>query len=139
MDQSSESDSIWTGSLSDKNARYFSHDQASAAGLINSSDTGGAYIGVDHTNIYPGTGRPSVRIETAKSWTHGLFIGDFSHAPGGICGTWPACQLCPGCHDYQPTNDSPVWTIGPNWPYTGEIDILEGVNLLTANAMSLHT
>lgn len=84
-------------------------------------------MGVDYEGTYTPSGyahagRPSVRISTQKVWTHGLFIGDFSHAPGGICGTWPA-----------------FWTLGPNWPYTGEIDILEGVNLLTQNAMSLHT
>ena len=57
--------------------------------------------GVDYQNVIPsygngayGAGRPSVRISTQKSWTHGLFIGDFAHTPGGICGTWPAC----GCH-----------------------------------------
>lgn len=34
---------------------------------------------------------------------------------------------------------SKVWTLGPNWPYTGEIDILEGVNQNQNNLMSLHT
>jgi hypothetical protein len=24
---------------------------------------------------------------------HGLFIADIEHMPGGICGTWPACEL----------------------------------------------
>jgi hypothetical protein len=28
---------------------------------------------------------------------------------------------------------------GPNWPYGGEIDIIEGVSLNTRNLMSLHT
>jgi hypothetical protein len=34
---------------------------------------------------------------------------------------------------------SAVWTLGPNWPNNGEIDIMEGVNLLTKNAATLHT
>lgn len=42
--------------------------------------------------------------------------------PGGICGTWPA-----------------FWTIGPDWPANGEIDIIEGVNSQMVNAMTLHT
>lgn len=42
--------------------------------------------------------------------------------PGGICGTWPA-----------------FWTVGPNWPDAGEIDIIEGVNSQSANSMALHT
>jgi hypothetical protein len=31
------------------------------------------------------------------------------------------------------------WTLGPNWPKGGEIDILEGVNDYTNNGMTLHT
>jgi hypothetical protein len=31
------------------------------------------------------------------------------------------------------------WTLGPNWPKGGEIDILEGVNEQTNNGMTLHT
>lgn len=42
--------------------------------------------------------------------------------PGGICGTWPA-----------------FWMFGPNWPSSGEIDIIEGVNAQTTNSITLHT
>ncbi|KAL2408555.1 endo-1,3(4)-beta-glucanase [Exophiala dermatitidis] len=103
---------------------YYSRSSAQGAGMINSSDTSPVYIGTDYTSTIGSTdaaGRPSVRISTQRSWTHGLFIGDFNHAPGGICGTWPA-----------------FWTLGPNWPNNGEIDIMEGVNLLTHNGMTLH-
>ena len=31
------------------------------------------------------------------------------------------------------------WFVGPNWPNSGEIDIIEGVNDQTNNAMTLHT
>lgn len=31
------------------------------------------------------------------------------------------------------------WTVGPNWPHNGEIDILEGVHEQTNNGMTLHT
>lgn len=39
------------------------------------------------------------------------------------------------------TDESSIcsWTLGDNWPYNGEIDIIEGVNLNTQNAMALHT
>lgn len=42
--------------------------------------------------------------------------------PGSVCGVWPA-----------------FWMFGPNWPNSGEIDILEGVSLQTTNAVTLHT
>ncbi|KAF2400431.1 hypothetical protein EJ06DRAFT_430356 [Trichodelitschia bisporula] len=81
------------------------------------------YLGVDYSGVYPrgGPGRPSVRLISNNSYTHGLFILDLSHMPVG-CGTWPA-----------------FWTLGPNWPNNGEIDIIEGVSLNTNNAMTLHT
>ena len=31
------------------------------------------------------------------------------------------------------------WTYGPNWPNSGEIDIIEGVNDQSTNSMTLHT
>lgn len=46
---------------------------------------------------------------------------DLDHMPHG-CGTWPAW-----------------WTCGPDWPYHGEIDIIEGVHDSTANLQTLHT
>jgi hypothetical protein len=58
---------------------------------------------------------------TPRSFTGGLVLMDAVHMPTG-CGTWPAW-----------------WQNGPNWPYGGEIDILEGVNAFTENQVSLHT
>ena len=80
-------------------------------------------ISVDTTNEWPrgGPGRPAVRLSSDNTYTHGLFILDLNHMPTG-CGTWPA-----------------YWLLGPNWPYTGEIDIIEGVNTSPDNAVSLHS
>ncbi|KAA6410314.1 MAG: putative endo-1,3(4)-beta-glucanase [Lasallia pustulata] len=94
--------------------------------MISSADGQPAYMRVDHSNtynpnMYPG-GRTSVRISTKETLTHGLIISDIAHMPGGICGTWSA-----------------HWTLGPDWPSSGEIDIIEGVNSASRNLMSLHT
>ena len=32
-----------------------------------------------------------------------------------------------------------VWTLAPNWPGNGEIDIMEGVNQNLYNAATLHS
>jgi Glycosyl hydrolases family 16 len=92
------------------------------AGLI----TGGAannavYLGIDTANEAP-QGRRSLRVQSSKAFNRGLFIADIAHMPGGVCGTWPA-----------------FWLVGPNWPSSGEIDILEGVNEQTSNSMAMHT
>ncbi|OJD36269.1 endo-beta-glucanase [Diplodia corticola] len=82
------------------------------------------YIGVDSTTVLDpsGSGRPSVRIQSNTAFTHGLFILDLAHMPGSICGSWPA-----------------YWMYGPDWPNSGEIDMIEGVNNQQVNQMTLHT
>ena len=74
---------------------------------------------VDNTAQVSGN-RNSVRIQTQFSFTGGLVIMDSVHMPTG-CGTWPA-----------------FWTDGANWPVTGEIDIVEGVNDYTNNQVTVH-
>jgi len=59
-------------------------------------------------------GRDSVRITSKQAWgTGSLVVVDLAHVPGGQCGSWPA-----------------MWMLGPNWPYNGEIDIIEGLSSL---------
>ena len=62
-----------------------------------------------------------VRITSQKSYNGGLFVLDASNMPVG-CSTWPS-----------------FWTVGPNWPLAGEIDIVEGINDQPANQMTLHS
>lgn len=78
--------------------------------------------GVDHTNVASGRGRNSIRLTSKASYTHGLVVLDLAHMPGGACGIWPA-----------------FWMTGPNWPNSGEIDIIEGVGKNTENQMTMHT
>ena len=93
---------------------YVSKGDAQSLGLISTGSS--AIMRVDNTTFYPippseasysdvdGVGRKSVRIESQKSWTHGLIIADIKHMPTSAidgCGTWPA-----------------FWTLGSGqWPY----------------------
>ncbi len=79
------------------------------------------YLGVDHKTASAPAGRQSTRLTSKKTYTRGLFVADIAHMPVG-CGVWPA-----------------FWTFGPGWPSSGEIDVLEGVNSATTNAVTLHT
>jgi hypothetical protein len=81
-------------------------------------------MGVDYWNKYATTaGRPSVRIETTKSYQYGLFVADLAHMPASVCGTWPA-----------------FWTVSHvDYPSQGEIDILENIHENTQSIQTLHT
>ncbi|KAI5803973.1 mixed-linked glucanase [Peziza echinospora] len=112
---------FYTGSdPTNGHVQYVSQSVATSLGLIR-NDAGSVYVGVENQKIAP-NGRQSVRLESKKRFTRGLFILDMSHMPSSTCGTWPA-----------------FWTLGDNWPNNGEIDIIEGVHKNTQNSMALHT
>lgn len=50
------------------------------------------FIGVDNTSVLDAKsqGRSSIRLESKRTWSSGLLIGDFAHMPGNQCGVWPA-------------------------------------------------
>jgi len=105
--------------------QYVDGDTANREGLAGFA-SGGVYLGVDY-NRTTTTGRASVRVTSKKAYTRGLFVADIAHMPAGTagsnsCGLWPA-----------------FWMFGPDWPSSGEIDIIEGVNSQAANSVSLHT
>ncbi|KAJ4291122.1 hypothetical protein N0V90_010320 [Kalmusia sp. IMI 367209] len=90
-------------------------------------DTQSVYLGVDYKEKDP-NGRKSVRVESTKSWNQGLLVADIRHMPDSTCGSWPAYWLL---------GQQQVGT--DDWPKGGEIDLLEGVNLDSAAAVTLHT
>ncbi|KXH46651.1 mixed-linked glucanase [Colletotrichum salicis] len=104
--------------------RYQSQPDALAKGLyFIDPDTQAVTLGVDNKNTFGlSDGRPSLRLESKRQYNHGLFIGDFAHMPPSVCGLWPA-----------------FWMYGPDWPISGEIDIIEGANQATKNIISGHS
>ena len=87
------------------------------------SGDGTAILRVDTSDKNATTGRRSVRITSRAAYTTGLFIFDVLHSPYG-CATWPALWLAEI----------------PNWPFDGEIDVMEAVNVGNrGNQMTLHT
>lgn len=89
---------------------------------LTSVNNGVVTIRSDSTNVASGRGRNSVRLTSYKQYTHGLVVLDLEHMPGSACGIWPA-----------------FWMTGPSWPNNGEIDIIEGVNYQSTNAMTMHS
>jgi hypothetical protein len=74
------------------------------------------------TNLGYGKLRNSVRISSKQKVELGsIVIADIVNIPHGPA-VWPA-----------------FWMVGDNWPYGGEIDIIEGVHESTQNQATLHT
>ncbi|KAG6888851.1 hypothetical protein C0992_007347, partial [Termitomyces sp. T32_za158] len=101
---------------------YQSKEDAMKKGLAYVQNDGTTFLNVDDQNTLPiGAKRDSIRITTKKKYNGGLFIADFFAMPHG-CGVWPA-----------------YWSVGPDWPRSGEIDIIEGVHNRETNQYTLHT
>ncbi|EEB98400.1 hypothetical protein MPER_02095, partial [Moniliophthora perniciosa FA553] len=105
--------------LSSPNNRQASRSSKRAQGLIELNDAGNTIMRVETTPQVDM--RKSIRIQTKLELDKGLWIMDAVHMPTG-CGTWPA-----------------FWLNGPQWPITGEIDIVEGVHDYTNNQATIHT
>ncbi|KAF8966352.1 glycoside hydrolase family 16 protein [Flammula alnicola] len=101
---------------------YQTRDNAIQKGLAFVQADGTTVLKVDDfSTVAVGGSRDSVRISTKKTYNGGLFIADFFSMPHG-CSVWPA-----------------YWSVGPNWPSAGEIDVLEGVHNQATNQYTLHT
>ncbi|KAJ4359479.1 uncharacterized protein N0V89_000033 [Didymosphaeria variabile] len=105
-------------------AQYVGIDEALSSGLAK-YNSGKVRLGVDSTNKYStsSTGRKSVRLQSYGYFDNGLLVADFAHVPVAGCGMWPAFWV------YQ----------GEDQAAYSEIDILENVNVHTANTHSFYT
>lgn len=96
--------------------------EARAQNLVSVNPAGNVVITADQSDVPWNSKRDAVRITTQDSYDLGsLLIFDVYHIPWG-CGVW-----------------SSIWTMGPNWPSGGEIDIIEGINRQPANQIAIHT
>ncbi|KAJ6532701.1 glycoside hydrolase family 16 protein [Mycena vulgaris] len=104
-------------------------DNGGAANYVNGVSEGLAYTSGDQVILAVDTAesvsaRNSLRMVSKTTFNakdNNLFVFDIAHMPA-VCGTWPA-----------------VWFTGANWPYDGEIDVVEGVSLYNQNIYSIHT
>ncbi|KAJ7180766.1 glycoside hydrolase family 16 protein, partial [Mycena filopes] len=102
---------------------YLTKSEAASKGLAYVQADGTTILATDSkTQLKAGDNRDSIRISSPNSYNTGLFIADIWAMPHGPT-VWPA-----------------YWTVGPNWPHGGEIDIIEGVGDDTkTNQITLHT
>ena len=107
------------------NVTYLNQQAAQSAKLVNTNN-GQIYMSVDQAPTVPGS-RNSVRVQSNKSYNHGLFVLDLAHMPASkysSCSLWPSWWLV---------------SSSQKWPMGGEIDVVEGVNDQAWNAATLHT
>lgn len=102
---------------------WLNRNDAFSQGLAFVNNAGNVVMKVDDMHdVLPQQKRNSVRITSQDTYAVGsLWIADIVHIPWG-CSVWPA-----------------FWTKGPTWPEDGEIDIIEGINMMDHNQMALHT
>jgi hypothetical protein len=110
---------------------YLNYSAAVAQGLAKNMN-GKVYLGVDNATIVTSAarGRKSLRLlSKMKMNGNNLIVLDLDHMPstaGNVlskgCSLWPA-----------------FWTLGPDWPNTGEVDIIEYINTNFRGITALHT
>ncbi|KAF9443295.1 glycoside hydrolase family 16 protein [Macrolepiota fuliginosa MF-IS2] len=109
------------------NVTFVDRQTAVSDRLTYVNDAGNAVVKVDNTTFVqngPLVFRNSVRITSKDTYGIGaLIMIDVRHIPYG-CSVWPS-----------------FWTLGTEklWPGGGEIDIIEGINMLNNNQIALHT
>ena len=101
--------------------QWVNRSEATALGLWGVHD-GVAFIRADNMSVAdPETGRKAVRIVSKANYSSGMWVLDAKHMPQG-CGSHYAW-----------------WMSGPNWPHSGEIDVVECINGDSRNRITLDT
>ncbi|KAF8593699.1 glycoside hydrolase family 16 protein, partial [Ceratobasidium sp. AG-I] len=96
---------------------YVDLQTATSQGLAYLALEGQAFMPMDNTTVLSsGQPRKSVRVESYKRYGGGLLVLDIAKAPCGCC-----------------------IKVGPNWPWSGEIAVFEGVNQNKRNQVTFHT
>ncbi|KAF8989166.1 laminarinase [Cyathus striatus] len=96
----------------------------------------------DHNGVLKanGPGRRSVRIKSREWYTTHVAVFDIRHLPVGCASELFFLTLIGIIADGELRTWPAVWeTDESTWPYGGEVDIVEGVNSDTPNAVTLHT
>ncbi|KAF9463730.1 concanavalin A-like lectin/glucanase domain-containing protein [Collybia nuda] len=110
------------------NVTYLDRTNATTTRLTYVNDAGHAIVRVDNTTTIldaPLVHRESIRLTSKEAYGVGtVWIIDAVHIPYG-CSVWPS-----------------FWTLGvgeQEWPANGEIDIIEGINMMNHNQIALHS
>jgi hypothetical protein len=113
-------------------ADFQSLDSATSLGMYSVNSQGQVRIGADHTQVVDPKaerGRKSMRVSSKVAYgPNTLFMVDIEHMPSSSgsladgCGVWPS-----------------FWTLGPDWPLSGEMIVIEYTNDDTLNQNTLHT
>lgn len=85
---------------------------------------GQLYLGIGHGSWIPPEGPYTMQLRSKAAYNGGLIIADFAHIPESKCGVWPSFWLN---------------GLAEPWPAGGEIDLIEGVNLMSANQITIHS
>jgi hypothetical protein len=107
-------------------AEFVTLQDAQSLGLVGVRD-GRLYAGTDnYTTLSSSETRKTVRFHSDHEYDRALIILNITHMPFG-CSLWPAYWLLGSMGQPQP------------WPYHGEIDVIEGINLYDFVSSSIHT
>jgi len=103
---------------------YVTRERAMELGMVKAT-ADKVYIGPGLQAVTPGSFIPSVRLESADTFSSALIVVTMDHQPAG-CAVWPAFWMT-GTDEMHP------------WPTWGEADFLEGAHGQNEVWTTLHT